>query len=108
MLIIEYIPGQEVGNVEYVVENGAGAFAEPPLSLLRTMCHWLADDGRLLRQAAQQARRLGRPRAAYEIADRIWALALQGPVRLGRLERLARLLPGTAALLDRFNVRWRD
>lgn len=108
MLIIEYIPGQEVGNVEYVVEHGAGAFAEPPLSLLRTVCHWLADDARLLRQAAQQARRLGRPRAAYEIAERVWALALQGPVRLGRLERLARLLPGTAALLDRFGVRWRD
>jgi 1,2-diacylglycerol 3-beta-galactosyltransferase len=108
MLLIEYIPGQEVGNVEYVVENGAGAFAEPPLSLLRTVCHWLADDGQLLRQAALQARRLGRPTAAYEIADRVWALAQQGPVRLGRLERLARLLPGTAALLDRFNVKWRE
>lgn len=108
MLIIEYIPGQEVGNVEYVVENGAGAFAEPPLSLLRTLCHWLADDGRLLRQAAEQARRLGNPRAAYQIAERVWALALQGPSRFGRLERLARLLPGTSALLDRFNIKWRE
>ncbi|MBL8058786.1 MAG: hypothetical protein JNK29_18925 [Anaerolineales bacterium] len=108
MLIIEYIPGQEVGNVEYVVENGAGAFAEPPLSLLRTLCHWLADDGRPLRQAAEQARRLGNPRAAYQIAERVWTLALQGPSRFGRLERLARLLPGTSALLDRFNIKWRE
>ena len=108
LLIIEYIPGQETGNVEYVVGNGAGAYTEPPVPLLRTLCHWLGDDRRLLMGAAHKARQLGRPRAAYDIAERVWEYAQQGPARLSRRERLQILLPHVSGLLDRFSVRWRD
>ena len=61
-LIIEYIPGQETGNVDYVAENGAGVYAEPPVSLSRALCHWLEADRALLRDAAHGARQLGRNR----------------------------------------------
>lgn len=108
MLITEFIPGQEVGNVEYVVKHGAGLLAEPPLPLLKALAHWLANDGQALKAAAERARQLGRPRAADDIAQRIWHFAQQGPTPLGRLERLRILFPATAALLDRFNVAWRD
>ena len=108
LLIVEYIPGQETGNVEYVVENGAGVYAEPPLPMLQALRHWLEADGQQLAQAARRARQLGRPRAAYDIAERVWEFAQQGPARLSRLERLRILLPQVSALLDRFSVKWRD
>lgn len=108
IVMIEFIPGQETGNVDYIVENGAGVYAEPPLPLLRALSHWLLNGGQGLAEAAQKARPLGRPRAAYEIAERIWQFAQQGPTPLSRLERLRLLLPRTAALLDHFNVIWRE
>jgi hypothetical protein len=39
------------------------------------MCHWLEKDGHRYQEQAQNARRLGRPRAAYDIAELIWDLA---------------------------------
>jgi hypothetical protein len=39
------------------------------------MCHWLEEDWRLYRLQAQNARRLGHPQAAYDVADLAWAAA---------------------------------
>ena len=91
-----------------VVENGAGVYAEPPLPMLQALRHWLEADGQQLAQAARRARQLGRPRAAYDIAERVLEFARQGPARLSRLKRLRILLPQVSALLDRFSVKWRD
>jgi hypothetical protein len=40
------------------------------------MAHWLEKDRNHYHQQAQNARRLGRPRAAFDIAEQIWALAI--------------------------------
>jgi UDP-N-acetylglucosamine:LPS N-acetylglucosamine transferase len=69
MLITDVIEGQETGNLEYVLENGAGMRAFHPLDVLETLYHWLMNDNELLRLRAANARQLGRPRAAFEIAD---------------------------------------
>jgi len=72
MILIDVIPGQETGNAEYVVSGNAGVLAQSPIEVLETMCHWLEKDGLLYRRQAEQARLLGRPRAAYDAAELIW------------------------------------
>ncbi len=79
MLLIQAIPGQEEGNAEYVVGGSAGDRTEEPLALLEALCHWLLDDGRLYTERAKNARRLGRPDAAYRAADLVWELAQKEP-----------------------------
>jgi 1,2-diacylglycerol 3-beta-galactosyltransferase len=80
MLLVDVLPGQEEGNADYVTQAGAGANAQQPVEALETLHHWLADGGQLLAQSSQNAWRLGRPRAAYEVADLAWAAAGRGPV----------------------------
>lgn len=77
MLLIDVLPGQETGNADYVVQNGAGALARDPVTALEALYHWLDQDGRQLAECAQNAQRLGRPRAAYDIANLIWEVAAQ-------------------------------
>ncbi len=71
LLLVDVIPGQEEGNADYVVAEGAGEMTLDALSLLETMFHWLEDDAALLRKRADDARRIGHARAADEIADLI-------------------------------------
>lgn len=79
MLLIDVIPGQEEGNRDYVVKNGAGVLAETPLQMLETISHWMADDGKGLKEFAQNACKVGRSNSAYDAVDLIWKAALRGP-----------------------------
>ena len=78
-IIIDAIPGQEAGNLDYVVANGAATFAPKPETLQETVTQWLAEDGRLLQEHAQNAVRLGRPLAAYNVASLAWEAAQYTP-----------------------------
>jgi 1,2-diacylglycerol 3-beta-galactosyltransferase len=75
ILITDVIEGQETGNSLYVLENGAGERAFNPLDVLETVYHWLMNDGEILKIRSQKAAALGRPQAAFEIADLVLALA---------------------------------
>lgn len=75
MILVDVIPGQEVGNADYVVSGNAGALARNPTEVLEAVCHWLAKDGKRYQQQALNARRLGHPRAAFDTAEIIWGLA---------------------------------
>jgi 1,2-diacylglycerol 3-beta-galactosyltransferase len=81
LIIMQVIPGQETGNARLVVAEGAGDLTLEPLAFLETMAHWLADDGRLYRERAANARRLGKPEAAFAAADLIWEVARSGATR---------------------------
>ena len=78
MFIMHVIPGEEMGNAQLVIGGKAGDIVLEPLELLEAMAHWQADNGRLYHERADNARRLGRPRAAYDAADLIWKLAESG------------------------------
>jgi 1,2-diacylglycerol 3-beta-galactosyltransferase len=71
LILIDVIPGQETGNANHIVSGNAGALAQDPIEVLETVCHWLENDRRLYCQQAQNARQLGHPRAAYDVADLI-------------------------------------
>lgn len=79
MLLIDVIPGQEEGNRDYVVQNGAGVLAETPLQMLETVSHWMANGGKGLKEYAQNACKAGRSSSAYDAVDLIWNAALRGP-----------------------------
>ena len=105
LLLVDVLPGQETGNAEYVIEGGAGERAESGIAAMEIMYHWLDQDGALLAERARNARRLGRPRAAYEVAARAWKAAEQGPAARPGLGILGRT--GLIELLTRNGVPWR-
>ncbi len=105
LLLIDAIPGQETGNADYVVQNGAGNLARSAMGVLETTSHWLMDGGRLLQERSEKARLLGRPNAAYEVANALWLSAqrslahIPGGRGTGRL-RLVDLLTRNQINLD--------
>ncbi|MFZ1399045.1 MAG: glycosyltransferase [Candidatus Promineifilaceae bacterium] len=98
-IVIDAIPGQETGNLDYVVGHGAAAFAPQPEQLRATVERWLGEDGRLLHNHAQNAVRLGRPYAAYNVAALAWEAAQHAPypTRRTALAGYARLPDDTSA-----------
>lgn len=77
MILSDAIPGQEDGNVDYVVENQAGAFAPEPRQVASTISAWLAEGPAGLARRAANARRIARTEAVWEIADEVWHWAHQ-------------------------------
>lgn len=72
LLLYEALPGQEVGNVRYVTDSGAGAWSPGPIGVLTTAFAWLSGDQSELKKCRAAARQAGKPRAAYEIAERVF------------------------------------
>jgi len=103
LMLTDVIPGQETGNAEYVVKGGAGEIVSEPLEVLEKTSHWLLDKGALLAKRSANARKLGRPRAAYDIVDRIWELARRGPVPKEASQILA--LPRLIEFFKRLRVK---
>ncbi|NOZ05090.1 MAG: glycosyltransferase [Chloroflexi bacterium] len=69
ILFSGYIPGQEEGNVAYVIEGEAGAMAPTPELAVARLRAWLAESPQTLLTLSENARRLAHPRAAKEIAQ---------------------------------------
>lgn len=68
LILVDAISGQETGNVQYVRRYHAGVAATTPTEVQETVCKWLDNDQRILKQYAKNAQRIGRPDAAYLIA----------------------------------------
>jgi 1,2-diacylglycerol 3-beta-galactosyltransferase len=102
MLLIDVTPGQEEGNAEYVVKNGAGELGRSPVEALEVLCHWLEQDKRLLSQYHEKALRLGRPRSAFTAAELIWSAA-EHSSSLVTVDRPA-LLPRLLDMLRNFDI----
>ncbi len=75
MIISDAIPGQEEGNVTYVVENDAGVFAPTPEQVSEAIDSWLSKGTDELKRLAENARHLARPEAVWEIAKEVWEYA---------------------------------
>ncbi len=71
MILYSRIPGQEDGNVRYVVEEGAGRWAPGAEKTAKAVRRWIIHPS-FKESAAAACRRIALPRAAYEIADLIW------------------------------------
>jgi 1,2-diacylglycerol 3-beta-galactosyltransferase len=103
ILFIDVIQGQETGNAEIVIGNGAGELAENPLHAQEILYHWFDNDRQLLHERAQNAARLGNPRSSFDISELAWEDAGRGQIVIEKpLLDLQRL----KALLNRFDVPW--
>lgn len=106
MILIDAIPGQETGNADYVVQNGAGDLAREPIEVLEAAGHWLMDGARLLRSRSENARRLGKPNAAYDVANAAWLAAQHSPAQAFFSRGTGRLR--LIDLLSKNHVRWEE
>ncbi len=73
VVIYAALHGQEMGNVDYVVENGAGVWAPQPERAAAAV-HGLLNDPQRRQLMAERARSLGNPQAAEMLARRLWEM----------------------------------
>ncbi len=73
IILSGYVPGQEEGNVTYVVENKVGVVGYDAVELINTLRRLIKPGSQLLRQQQENARRISRPRASFDIASCIFS-----------------------------------
>ena len=74
LLLIHALPGQEIGNADYVVEHDAGVYCKTPEEILRTLADWLSGSQTRLSQVSKNAAQLGNKDAAVQIAEKAWEI----------------------------------
>jgi 1,2-diacylglycerol 3-beta-galactosyltransferase len=67
MILYSRLPGQEDGNVAYVVSEGAGVWAPQPEKVIHALQTWIEHPKRR-EQAVEACRRIAHPQAANQIA----------------------------------------
>jgi 1,2-diacylglycerol 3-beta-galactosyltransferase len=70
IILYSKMPGQEDGNVDYVVGKGAGVWAPYPEKVVATLRFWI-EHPEVRRKVAATSKCLARPDASKEIAQRI-------------------------------------
>jgi 1,2-diacylglycerol 3-beta-galactosyltransferase len=78
VMLTSFLPGQEEGNVDYVVDGGFGSFISDsdPQSVSEEVASWLMDEEKL-KKLSENAYKRGAPDAAAEIVSAIGESALR-------------------------------
>ncbi len=98
MILYDAIPGQETGNVSYVVDNDAGVFTPSPRGVADALVGWMAGGPKELTRLSQNAGRLARANAVWDIADEVWQMAQHGPIATGRRTPWLELKDGSLSI----------
>ena len=72
IFLIDYLPGQEEGNMRFLLDHQAGAVATSPEVLAGLVNTWFGQNPEISQTIAANARRCGHPDAALVIADALW------------------------------------
>lgn len=83
VMLTSFLPGQEAGNVDFVLEKGFGDYCDEPVEIGKEVACWLQDP-KLLVEMSHKAQASGHPQAAAEIVKDIGSIthawiALNGP-----------------------------
>mmetsp|Transcript_26769 Transcript_26769/g.41175 ORF Transcript_26769/g.41175 Transcript_26769/m.41175 type:complete len:298 (+) Transcript_26769:1122-2015(+) len=72
VMLTSFLPGQEEGNVDYVVEGGFGTFCEDtdPQAIAEEIADWLSNDEKMMAMC-EAAKKFGAPYAARDIVQMI-------------------------------------
>lgn len=76
MVLSDFVPGQEEGNIEYVQDHGVGVYRADPAEIARVVLDLLREGNPTTAVMREKARALARPRAALEIAELLSELFL--------------------------------
>ena len=78
VLATSYLPGQEEGNIDFVIEKKFGAYRpdSKPFDISKCICEWLQDPD-LMAEMSKHAQEAGRPHAAEDIARAIGTSVLR-------------------------------
>lgn len=78
VLLTSYLPGQEEGNIDFVVDNNFGSFCSDrdPNGIAEELCMWLTDEEKM-KSLSDAAKAVGAPHAARDIARDIGNRALK-------------------------------
>ncbi len=71
LILSGYVPGQEEGNIDYVVHNDVGVLALDPATLIDALRRLIKPGSPDLRRHLENARRISRPAASFDIAASI-------------------------------------
>ncbi|HEY6409070.1 MAG TPA: glycosyltransferase, partial [Ktedonobacteraceae bacterium] len=101
MILSGYVPGQEEGNVDFVLKNDVGILAHDSIELVDGLRRLVKPGSATMRRQQENAKRLSRPQASFAIANCILSFLpqadQQGPWQTGqaskRLRALRRRLP---------------
>lgn len=74
IMLVNFIPGQEEGNVDYILGHGAGELCDSPEKAVSTLEAWLENGGAGLARVTENAARAGQAEAAMMIAEKAWEL----------------------------------
>lgn len=66
VMLTSFLPGQEAGNVNFVVDNNFGSFCKDPVSIANEVADWLQNPDHLHRMS-RAAKDAGHPTAAEDI-----------------------------------------
>ena len=81
MILMDAIPGQEDGNVTYVVENNAGAWAPKPEQVAEVLTQWLNESTVSLQERTKNAQRIARPDAVWDIVEEVMRWSQQDTIK---------------------------
>jgi len=62
---------QEVGNVPYVVDNGAGMYSKTPKETANLIAKWFSLEKEELKRLSENALKLAQPNAVFDIVKDI-------------------------------------
>lgn len=79
ILLIDYLPGQEEGNVRYLLSHQAGALVQNVGEFRAMMAYWLEADRSRLNQVARASAALGHAEAALTVAKAMWDAVIPQP-----------------------------
>ncbi|QRN84157.1 nicotinamide-nucleotide amidohydrolase family protein [Chloroflexota bacterium] len=107
LLLVDALPGQEIGNMEFVVAHGAGEYHTTPEDVQDCITRWFANHEEVLKQIAENAKKIGKPEAAFRIVDEAWKIIQEGPIDT-TIKPLQVYRRNLQELLDRFNINLSD
>ena len=82
-IVTSFLPGQEAGNVDLVVEGGWGAFVSEaePADVKRKVRDWIARDDAFFDEMSERAKKDGNAKATLKLAEEIGAFINLKPER---------------------------
>ncbi|CAB4265896.1 unnamed protein product [Prunus armeniaca] len=77
IILNDYIAGQEVGNVPYVVENGCGKYSKSPKEIAKIVAQWFGPKADELKAMSENAIKLAKPDSVFKIVHDLHELVRQ-------------------------------